>query len=211
MIVVHIIAPTPALRSGLVALLRTPRLDVDSGSKVSSLSEWFISTGDAREAEVMVLADRRELSALERAPRLPSNYSVVLLTDEPTDAHRLGALGLNGWAALPLHASASELQAAAVAASSGLVVMGFMLARRALPQAGALQSAVPNSQHSLTPREQEVLEFVSRGLPNKTIAARLELSESTVKFHLAGAFAKLGASSRAEAVSIAAREGLITL
>jgi DNA-binding CsgD family transcriptional regulator len=63
----------------------------------------------------------------------------------------------------------------------------------------------------LTPREIEVLERVSRGLPSKLIAQRLEVSESTIKFHLSSIYAKLGVASRTEAVSRAARLGLITL
>ena len=57
----------------------------------------------------------------------------------------------------------------------------------------------------------EVLGLLSEGLPNKQIALRLHISEHTVKFHIASIFAKLGAASRTEAVSIGARQGLITL
>jgi DNA-binding NarL/FixJ family response regulator len=63
----------------------------------------------------------------------------------------------------------------------------------------------------LTAREAEVLALLSLGLPNKQIALRLQISEHTVKFHIAAIFAKLGAASRTEAVSIGARQGLITL
>jgi DNA-binding CsgD family transcriptional regulator len=63
----------------------------------------------------------------------------------------------------------------------------------------------------LTAREAEVLGLLSQGLPNKQIALRLQISEHTVKFHIAAIFAKLGAASRTEAVSIGARQGLITL
>ncbi len=63
----------------------------------------------------------------------------------------------------------------------------------------------------LTKREQEVLELVSQGLPNKAIASRLRLSDHTVKFHLSSIFGKLGASTRTEAVRRAVRAGLINL
>ncbi|MGZ3628675.1 MAG: response regulator transcription factor [Ktedonobacteraceae bacterium] len=64
---------------------------------------------------------------------------------------------------------------------------------------------------SLTAREREVLELLSRGLPNKLIARRLQISEHTVKFHVSSIYAKLGASSRTDAVSRGVRRGLITL
>ena len=64
---------------------------------------------------------------------------------------------------------------------------------------------------ALTAREREVLELLSRGLPNKLIARRLQISEHTVKFHVSSIYAKLGASSRTDAVSRGVRRGLITL
>ena len=63
----------------------------------------------------------------------------------------------------------------------------------------------------LTSREREVLELVAAGLPNKGIALRLNISDHTVKYHLASVLSKLGAASRAEAVALAARRGLIAL
>jgi len=63
----------------------------------------------------------------------------------------------------------------------------------------------------LTPREVEVLELLAEGLPNKTIAARLQISDQTVKFHVSSISGKLGARNRTDAVRRAARRGLITL
>jgi DNA-binding CsgD family transcriptional regulator len=62
---------------------------------------------------------------------------------------------------------------------------------------------------ALTAREHEVLVLVADGLRNREIAARLGISEHTVKFHLAAIFGKLGASSRTEVVRKALRLGLI--
>jgi len=63
----------------------------------------------------------------------------------------------------------------------------------------------------LTPREREVLELLAEGLPNKTIAARLAISDQTAKFHVASICGKLGASNRTEAVRIALGRGLVTI
>jgi DNA-binding CsgD family transcriptional regulator len=60
----------------------------------------------------------------------------------------------------------------------------------------------------LTPRENQVLILLIQGLTNKLIADRLSLSEHSVKFHMNGILAKLGAANRTEAVSIAMRRGL---
>jgi DNA-binding NarL/FixJ family response regulator len=63
----------------------------------------------------------------------------------------------------------------------------------------------------LTPREAQVLELVADGLSNKEIAARLGVSDETVKFHLASVLGKLGASNRTDAVRRAIRRGLVPL
>jgi DNA-binding CsgD family transcriptional regulator len=63
----------------------------------------------------------------------------------------------------------------------------------------------------LTPRELDVLELVAEGLSNKAIAARLGISDQTVKFHVASICAKLGVANRTEAVRRALRRGLLTL
>jgi DNA-binding NarL/FixJ family response regulator len=64
---------------------------------------------------------------------------------------------------------------------------------------------------ALTGRESEVLELLAEGLPNKAIAARLGISDQTVKFHVASIGGKLGAANRTEAVRLAVRRGLIAL
>ena len=61
----------------------------------------------------------------------------------------------------------------------------------------------------LTPRELDVLELMADGLPNKAIAARLGISDQTVKFHVASIIGKLAAANRTEAVRIALRRGLL--
>jgi DNA-binding NarL/FixJ family response regulator len=63
----------------------------------------------------------------------------------------------------------------------------------------------------LTAREREVLELLAEGLPNKAIAARLGVSDQTVKFHVAAVSGKLGAANRTDAVRRAVRKGLVTL
>lgn len=64
---------------------------------------------------------------------------------------------------------------------------------------------------SLTAREREVLVLVADGLHNREIAARLGVSEHTVKFHLGAVFGKLGASTRTEAVQKGIRLGLVDI
>jgi DNA-binding NarL/FixJ family response regulator len=64
---------------------------------------------------------------------------------------------------------------------------------------------------ALTPRELDVLGLLAEGLPNKAIARRLDISDQTVKFHVAAIYGKLGAANRTDAVRRAVRRGLVVL
>ena len=75
----------------------------------------------------------------------------------------------------------------------------------------ASQIAVHISDQALTPREREVLQLAAEGNSNKQIAHRLTLSEDTIKGHMKVIFAKLGASDRTHAVTLAARRGMIAI
>ncbi len=76
---------------------------------------------------------------------------------------------------------------------------------------GLRVSLPTDSPALLTPREQEILACVGEGLSNKAAARRLGISAHTVKFHLEAVFAKLGATSRTDAVARGLRGGLIVL
>jgi two-component system, NarL family, response regulator YdfI len=79
-----------------------------------------------------------------------------------------------------------------------------------IPESSSRES--PDSPiQQLSPRESEILNLLADGSANKEIAWRLKISEHTVKFHLTSIFNKLDASTRAEAVAIGARRGLIIL
>lgn len=100
-----------------------------------------------------------------------------------------------------------EFATLAEARASRLAVDGVLVA----PPAEPSPEDAPAEIEALTPRERQVLDLVAEGLPNKVIAARLGISDQTVKFHLASIVSKLGASNRTEAVHVALRRGLITL
>ena len=65
-----------------------------------------------------------------------------------------------------------------------------------------LRDSTRNNPHGLTKREAEILELLSEGLRNSSIAKRLFLSPKTVDHHVSAILAKLGVPSRAEAVAL---------
>jgi DNA-binding NarL/FixJ family response regulator len=145
-------------------------------------------------------------SALEHIADLrESGPPVVALLSDPAhtaDAWNAGAVGL-----LLRDTDPDSLFAALDAVGQGLVVLDPQLAA-ALPRS---ERAPEPPAESLTARELEVLQLLAEGLPNKTIARQLSISEHTVKFHLNAIMSKLGAQSRTEAVVRATRLGLIIL
>jgi NarL family two-component system response regulator LiaR len=70
---------------------------------------------------------------------------------------------------------------------------------------------VNTSKYDLSAREREVLSCVMGGLSNAEIAQELVISLSTAKFHVSRILAKLNVSNRAEAVSLALQEGLVSM
>jgi DNA-binding NarL/FixJ family response regulator len=111
-------------------------------------------------------------------------------------------------------AATAEIVAAINAVAGGLIVLDRRLASNLL--AAPERTLAPATElldrdEALTAREFEVLQLMAQGLPNKTIAARLHISEHTAKYHVSTIMMKLGAASRTEAVTIAARRGLLIL
>lgn len=104
--------------------------------------------------------------------------------------------------------AAEPLRAALHAAARGLAVLEPRLSAALVHARSPEPESLPEP---LTPREREVLQLLAEGLSNKAIAARLEVSEHTVKFHVNALMGKLGAQSRTEAVVRAMRAGLIAL
>jgi two-component system NarL family response regulator len=83
--------------------------------------------------------------------------------------------------------------------------------QRPLPQevAACLAERIPRPE--LSPRELEILKAIAKGESNKEIAARLAISEGTVRVHASNVFAKLGCSYRAQAVAVAFHRGIISV
>ncbi len=138
---------------------------------------------------------------------LPENNAALVVALIP-DASFAGRVTSQARGVLLRDASVETIVAAARAVASGLAVIDPELSTSVRQ---APDSAPVILKESLTPRELEILGLIAQGLPNKTIAQQLKITDHTVKFHINSLLEKLSAHSRTEAVAIAARGGLILL
>lgn len=134
---------------------------------------------------------------------------VVVLTTYSDDASVLTALSAGAAGYLTKDATRDDIRRAIEAAAAGQAVLDPAAQATLLQaaRAGTSQTAGPPPD-GLTDRESEVLGLIASGLSNHQIAARLYVSEATVKTHVNRIFAKTGSRDRAQAVAYAYRHGL---
>ena len=212
MIRVCIVASSPLARAGLENLLAARDVEVVASSgTIDALAELLADAAP----DVVLVDSSGEIfePALESivASGLASDVSVVILGDGMTPSGSAEALRAGIRAALPGDISPEQLVAALQAVASGLLVMHPSHASEGLPAGSRPTRALDELAESLTRREIEVLQMLAAGLSNKEIAARMNISDHTVKFHVASILGKLGAGSRTEAVSFGIRRGLVLL
>ncbi|GIJ28647.1 DNA-binding response regulator [Micromonospora qiuiae] len=146
------------------------------------------------------------VTAIGRLVRSGSSAKVLVLTTYDTDADVLPAIEAGATGYLLKDAPRDELVRAVRAAARGDSVLSPRVAGRLM---GRLRSPGP-AEEPLSQRELEVLTLVAKGASNREAAARLFISEATVKTHLLHVYAKLGVNDRAAAVAVAYDRGLLT-
>ena len=119
-------------------------------------------------------------------------------------ALRAGAIGY-----LIKNVTADELATAIRAAHAGRPTLAPEATQALVQATRQPASPAPGTPDDLTPREQEVLVLMARGLSNPEIAEQLTVSPVTVKFHVSNILSKLGCTSRTEAVALAVQQHLI--
>jgi NarL family two-component system response regulator YdfI len=209
---VFIVAASPLIRAGLQSMLADSRLDiVGSAADLDSISGQLVDVEpDVVLVEAGAHAQEELLNALEDA-EVAQEYAVIVLSEQPKTAWLSKALRAGVRAVLPRDANPEQLRAALEAAAAGLVVIHPSELDTVLSATVGPSAPLDELLEPLTRREREVLQMLAAGLGNKEIAARLAISDHTVKFHVASILGKLGASTRTEAVSAGIRRGLVML
>lgn len=179
-------------------------LDLDGIEDIEAVERWVAELRPT--AGMLVLA-----AAGAEGVRGRANPAAARLLEEL--ARRLTSQEL-AFGAVLRDATGDEIRGAAQAVAQGLIVLDRRIAQDVLAapeRVSAEMERAPDADETLTAREREVLQLMAQGLPNKLIANRLHISEHTAKFHVSAILLKLGAASRTEAVSTAARRGLLIL
>ncbi len=195
----------PVVRAGLHAVLDAAA-DIDVIGEAATPAEAVALA--ASEDRVLVLMElqfgqertgadaTRQIRAAEAAPY------VLILTTYDSDGDILSAVEAGASGYLLKDAPPAELLAAVRAAAAGESALAPAVASRLLARMRA-------PRVSLSSREIEVLRLVADGASNTDVAARLHITDATVKSHLVHVFSKLGVSSRTGAVSAARELGVL--
>jgi two-component system, NarL family, response regulator YdfI len=151
------------------------------------------------------------LTAIERLHLEQPEVAVVILTTFNEDELMLRGLQAGARGYLLKDTDRAALFDTIRAAARGETLLRPAIMSKVLASAGSqVSNKKPNEPATiLTDRESQVLEGVARGERSKEIAARLGISERTVKAYLASIYDKLGVDSRAAAIAVAAQKGLL--
>jgi DNA-binding NarL/FixJ family response regulator len=197
----------PVVREGLVSVLEDqPEIEVVGA--VDSAEQAVAQIGRLRPDIVLLDLELPGMDGVTAIPRLLAAHpaaGVIVFTAYDTEERVLGALRAGARGYLLKGASGQEIGQAIRAVQSGGSHLAPRVASTLLAQVHTPGKAGP----VLSPREREVLQLVADGLPTKQIARALNITERTVKFHVASLMRKLDADNRAQMVAVAAQRHLL--
>ena len=188
-------------RQGLRSLLVPEGLEVVAEVEQASSLKAAVA---ANSSDVLLLDLQMDQWSLGQISKLSRKTAVILLTSEESVEIGLTALRLGARAIVQKRSGIETLMTAIRTVADGLVWVPPAM------QAALIEQEKPVARQ-LTRRESEIARKVGIGMPNAEVAARLSLTESTVKTHLNKIFRKLGISNRIQLTRYAIRTGLVTV
>ncbi|WP_295823737.1 response regulator transcription factor [uncultured Microbacterium sp.] len=195
----------PVVRAGVRALLDA-EADIEVVGEAATADE-AVSLAESLAPELVLMdlqfGERAAgAEATRRVRALAAPPYVLVLTNYDTDGDILSAVEAGASGYLLKDAPPHELLAGVRAAAAGQSALAPAIA-------GRLLARLREPRVTLSVREIEVMRLVARGASNAEVAARLHITDATVKSHLAHVFSKLGVSSRTAAVSAARALGIL--
>jgi DNA-binding NarL/FixJ family response regulator len=194
----------PVFRDGLsamIALERDMRLVGEANTGREAVERYNALRPDITLMDLR-LPDMHGVEAITQIRRSHSAARIIVLTTYLGDAQVSRALVAGARGFLMKATLRNELVDAIRSVHAG---------RSRIPTEVASEIAEHSQDDSLTTRELEVLRAIASGSSNKVIAARLHISEETVKTHIRSILHKLGANDRTHAVVIALRRGFLEI
>lgn len=196
----------PVVREGLAAILGD-QPDFEVVGAAGSVEEAVAAAASLRPDVVVLDLELPGVNGLEGMPRLLEAHPgarILILTAYDTEERVLGAVRGGAAGYLLKGAPADEIARAVRVVHTG----GTYLEARI---AGQVVARLHGGRAGLSGRETQVLRLIADGLSTKQIARELGITDRTVKFHVSSILNKLGADTRAQAVALAARRGLLAM
>jgi DNA-binding NarL/FixJ family response regulator len=204
----------PLLRTGFALILAADGIDVvgqaaDGVEAIATVRATHpdVVLMDIRMPEMDGLEATRQILAEQDPPR------IIILTTFDLDRYVYSALAIGASGFLLKDVSPERLVAAVRTVLSGETLLAPAITRRLIERFTRHEkpgAALHRDLSPLTPRELEVLQLLAGGLSNAELATRLQLSETTVKTHVARILSKLNLRDRAQAIITAYETGLVT-
>ena len=199
------------VRSGVKAFLVTqPDLSVvgeaDSGEEAIKLAAQFIPDVILMD---LIMPHMDGVEATRRVKQVSPRSQIVVLTSYHEDEHIFPALKAGALSYILKDVSAEELAAAVRKAAVGEAVLHSRVAARVIKELQGMRGDKVNPFTELSERELEVLKLIADGMSNAEMAAKLVLSEKTIKAHVSNILSKLHLVDRTQAAVYAWREGVV--
>lgn len=192
------------VRAGLTSILRFAK-DIQVVGSAANGREAVAKTGELKPDVVIMDLMMPVLNGVDASARIAELYpetNILILTTYGSSEDIRRALDAGAVGAIMKTVSNQTLVAAIRKTAVGTRVLSPEIEQ-------TLNESLATSE--LTPRQLEILGYVTRGFTNEDIAKHFGITYSAVKQHLSNAFAKLGAANRSEAVAIALRKQLVKI
>ena len=199
------------VRQGVRAFLLTqPDLSVvgeaGSGEEAVNLAEQTVPDVILMD---LIMPNMDGVEATRRVKQVSPRSQIVVLTSYHEDEHIFPALKAGALSYILKDVSAMELADAVRKAAAGEAVLHPRIAARVIKELQGRRDETLNPFNELSERELEVLKLIADGMSNAEIAAKLVLSEKTVKGHVSNILSKLQLADRTQAAVYAWRQGVV--
>jgi NarL family two-component system response regulator LiaR len=199
------------VRQGVRAFLATqPDLSVvgeaGSGEEAVKMAAQFVPDVILMD---LIMPNMDGVEATRRVKQVSPRSQVVVLTSYHEDENIFPALKAGALSYILKDLSAEELASAVRKAAVGEAVLHPRVAARVIKEVQGARGEKINPFTELSQRELEVLKLIADGMSNAEMAAKLVLSEKTIKGHVSNILSKLQLADRTQAAVYAWREGIV--